>query len=98
MVLLGTLLQKELRSFQTITLNHAFLSQGKGLSVWDIKCLRQLQESEKGCLLSIHWLQEILHWLKRFHIHVLNLNIGIKILLYETVLIFGYFRCELDQK
>lgn len=33
MVLLGTLLQKELRSFQTITLNHAFLSQGKGLSV-----------------------------------------------------------------
>lgn len=31
MVLLGTLLQKELRSFQTITLNH--VSQGKGLSV-----------------------------------------------------------------
>lgn len=84
---LSALLQKELRPFQIATLDLAFFSHEKELSLWgSTKCFRQFQECEKGCLLSSHWLEEILQPLKWFHIQVLDLNMDIKLQLYKATL------------
>lgn len=71
---------------------------GKGTeSCWDsIKCFRLFQKWEKGCLLSSHWQEEILHLLKSFHIQVLALNIDTKLRLYKATLhlwLFNLWAC-----
>ena len=80
----SALLHKELRPFRSLSCTLPFFS-GKGTkTLKQHQMLYAVQESEKGCLLSVHWLEEILHLLKWFHIQLLDLNIGIKLQLHKA--------------